>query len=445
MLRALIVKEFKDLIRNPQILLGFIISAVILPLMGFAMAFPMRQASQQFREPITVGIIDLDNSVESRSLIAYLNRISGMLRINVKRLSISVSNVEELKPIVKAQNGIDVILVIPKGFSDEILHRTFVKIRYLVIIKSLNFFGGRSARYIVLNQAINEYIGSKYLNGTGLDLAIIKNPTIPEVYTFLERKDLFLRGDPSEALASIAFAGFIMPFIVLMISITVVQMAATSMAIENEEKTLETLLTLPIPRIYILMAKLLGSFIVSLLGSLGSIAGFVAYLYIYDMAFRELGAPSSVSFTPLIILDPNSMAYILASFIITLFFMAALGSIIGALSGDTRVASTIVGPLVAAIMIPGMITAFIDVGSLSPLTRALVFSIPVIQTNVVVKEAITGNLPPELPLYMLVSLIFSLALLVLTAKIFSMETLLRLQRALLRFKKLGQRGRRIEE
>jgi len=33
----------------------------------------------------------------------------------------------------------------------------------------------------------------------------------------------------------------------------------------------------------------------------------------------------------------------------------------------------------------------------------------------------------------------------LTAKIFSMETLLRLQRALLRFKKLGQRGRRIEE
>ena len=50
-------------------------------------------------------------------------------------------------------------------------------------------------------------------------------------------------------------------------------MAATSVASDKEEKTLETLLSLSINRFTILMGKLFGSILVALIGAVGYLVG----------------------------------------------------------------------------------------------------------------------------------------------------------------------------
>jgi len=59
-------------------------------------------------------------------------------------------------------------------------------------------------------------------------------------------------------------AAFLVPLLAISLALTPMQMAATSMAVENEERTLETLLTLPVRPRDILLAKLLGMFAVAL-------------------------------------------------------------------------------------------------------------------------------------------------------------------------------------
>jgi len=440
MLKALISKEFKELIRNPQIMIGFILSAVLMPLMGFAITIPMKEAVQQIAQPLNVGVIDLDSSFPSRQLFNFLNSVPQALKVRL--LNVSAQAPLNLTKIAEENVDLDLVLVIPKGYGSMVMNKTFVKLQYLVIVKSSGFFGANNARYTILEQMIDNYLGAIYLQGTGIQLEIVKDPVRANISTFMARKGILLEGDPSQILSSLSFAAFLLPLALFTIAATVIQMSSTSMAVENEEKTLETLLTLPIPRSYILMAKLLGSFMVSIIGSVASLIGFVAYFYTFDIALQSVKQGFSIKTTSLLSLDYTNMLYLFASIIITLFFTAAVGTIVGALSKDTRVASTILGPTVSFIMIPAFVIAFMDVGSLSPIYKALVYSFPIVQTMAVLKEMVLGSLPAELPVYMGFSVALSIALLYVSSKLFSLETLSRLQRKVSSIRFLRKRGSR---
>ena len=68
------------------------------------------------------------------------------------------------------------------------------------------------------------------------------------------------------------------------------QIAATSVASEKEEKTLETLLSLPISRFTILFGKLAGSTIVAAVGAIAIIIGFNYYMGSF-MVMGDMGVP----------------------------------------------------------------------------------------------------------------------------------------------------------
>jgi ABC-2 type transport system permease protein len=156
-------------------------------------------------------------------------------------------------------------------------------------------------------------------------------------------------------------AAFLVPLLVISLALTPMQMAATSMAVENEERTLETLLTLPVRPRDILLAKLLGMFAVALLGSALEIAGLLAYFFII-FSISLPGEPQLAAGAARLpglqlgalqgFIDPSGVALLGASILLSLFFFAALGVIVGALSRDVRIASTVIGPLGFLAVIP---------------------------------------------------------------------------------------------
>jgi ABC-2 type transport system permease protein len=68
-----------------------------------------------------------------------------------------------------------------------------------------------------------------------------------------------------------------LPIMIMVMVMFAIQMAATSIALEKEQKTLETLMTLPVGRLTILAGKLTGSVVIAIAGSISYMIGFSYY------------------------------------------------------------------------------------------------------------------------------------------------------------------------
>ena len=438
-MKALIVKEFKDLMRDPRIWIPFIISAIILPIMGLVISIPMKQAVEEaMREYVHVGVVVLDEGDEAYRMLEYFNENKDQFKIVIHELSIpnlEFKPIEEsfVRRIIEAveENGLEnigMVLVIPPDFSEKVAKKEKVTLGIVMIVREISFFGGfKSYRITGL---IDRYLGERYLEGTNITLSLVTNPSVSYSSSYIASKNIVIFGEPSAVLTSLGFASFFIPIILMIVTVSVMQMSATSMAVENEEKTLETLLTFPISRTQILLAKLLGSFAVSVIGSALNVAGFIAYMQIMSSPGTQMGMASMN-----VLISTIDLVYILVSMIATIFFTATLGLVIGALSSDVRIAGTITGPLSMGIFVPGYFIAFMDISKFDYLTRTIFYALPLTQPIIMIKQAVVSSLPLETPIYLATSIAISFLIIVITARIFSLETLSNLQRKLMRLKR----------
>ncbi len=438
-MKALIVKEFKDLMRDPRIWIPFIISAIILPIMGLVISIPMKQAVEEaMREYVHVGVVVLDEGDEAYRMLEYFNENKDQFKIVIHELSIpnlEFKPIEEsfVRRIIEAveENGLEnigMVLVIPPDFSEKVAKKEKVTLGIVMIVREISFFGGfKSYRITGL---IDRYLGERYLEGTNITLSLVTNPSLSYSSSYIASKNIVIFGEPSAVLTSLGFASFFIPIILMIVTVSVMQMSATSMAVENEEKTLETLLTFPISRTQILLAKLLGSFAVSVIGSALNVAGFIAYMQIMSSPGTQMGMVSMN-----VLISTIDLVYILVSMIATIFFTATLGLVIGALSSDVRIAGTITGPLSMGIFVPGYFIAFMDISKFDYLTRTIFYALPLTQPIIMIKQAVVSSLPLETPIYLATSIAISFLIIVITARIFSLETLSNLQRKLMRLKR----------
>src|SRR6185295_17567221 len=87
-----------------------------------------------------------------------------------------------------------------------------------------------------------------------------------------------VRNVPPDVVVSTVLSGSIMlPIVISIMIISSAQLAATSVAAEKEEKTLEVLLTLPTRRENILLGKLAGVFVMAVIGTVAALIGFSSY------------------------------------------------------------------------------------------------------------------------------------------------------------------------
>jgi len=209
--------------------------------------------------------------------------------------------------------------------------------------------------------------------------------------------------------------------------LVVMQMAATSVAVENEERTLETLLTLPISSYDVLLSKLLGMFAVSMLGTAFQVVGMFAYFYLIltvSFAFtREPGQALNIE----LMAAPTDITVIALSLLISLFFAAAVGMVIGVLSKDVRVANTLVGPLSMLFYIPALFILFAPSSALGKAAIAVLYTLPVTQPIVAARDMISARLPSEMPVYLVAALALTILIVYAASKLFSLETIATLQ------------------
>jgi ABC-2 type transport system permease protein len=425
-LLPLIEKEIKDLLRDPRIYIGLLAPILTMPILGLVISTVMQSSIETIsREGIKVAVIDLDRTSTSREFMGFIRSLG---------LNVSEFPPLEIEDAIKELKGSDtrILIVLPNGFESNITSFRKAQVNVFFIVKStgLTSIGIFSVVENVLNAyskaLVESFISSKSPEVNPED---VLNPLTTVSYTVV--KDRVLKVSPGVLFNQFFMSsGIMVPIVLMLVSTSVAQIAATATAVENEEKTLETLLTLPIGRYSILMGKLIGSAVVAMLGTIIFIVGLIVYFQsIFSLPIvAEEGLTISLEL-PTASFESYVMLFI--SLLIAIFFATSLGVIIGALSSDVRISGSLVGFVQIPIMVPMFMVIYGDVRSLPLALQIFIYALPPSYPMLIAQSMFFTELPFEVLLGIPYSAAFTVFLVYLTSKLLVPEKLLSLQHKLL--------------
>lgn len=410
----------KELIRDPRILLGIILVPLLMfPLMGFMMRIS-QEATMESMKNISVAVIDLDNDVFAQNLTNFLGIYGNM---KVERLD--ASSIDEVASDVQDSN-VTAVIVIPENFSNNLKNGKKGELKIYGVFRGGSI--AESGAFSVVDNLLKSFEQS-LIRQTLEQTSLNPDPVNVSSKSIIKGKPADVNPETLFAVAMSQFFGF--PFAIMMLIILAMQLAATSVASEKEEKTLETLLSLPISRFTLLIGKLTGSVIVAALGAVATIVG-VSY-YVGSITF---GAPTQMTVDISEIgLAPELFGYAIlgASLFVSLLSALALAVVISVFAEDVRGAQSLLAFAYLPLFIPMLVLMFTDINALPLTMRIVLLAIPFTHPMLAARAMITGDYFTAIWGIGYVT-IFTLVILYVAARIFATEKILTMQLRLRRRK-----------
>ncbi len=227
-----------------------------------------------------------------------------------------------------------------------------------------------------------------------------------------------------------------LPITIMILLTYSMQIAATSVAMEKEEKTLETLLTLPMDRFAILMGKLSSSILVA---GVGALAYMIGYNYMLGSLTARIPTGASIDLASLGLV-PSLFGYLLLgiSLFVTLLSALALAVIMSAFSEDVRSAQSLVGNITPIIIIPALLLMYLDVNSLPFALKIFIYALPFSHPIIAAKAVVMGDYWTVV-LGIIYVTVFTLVILYAASRLFATEKILT---AKLKFRWLRKRAKK---
>jgi ABC-2 type transport system permease protein len=414
---TILFKELKELIRDPKILLGMIIVPLVMfPVLGFVLGYAAETAQEQAQKA-TLLIVDNDSGNWSQELIGNLSLAMNVAVINNKTPQ-QVVDQELLKQYNSTQ-----FIEIPSGFSYNMTQHTKGDLSVIAIVNIYGVFQGGG---------IFSDIGSSGITGLVTSFNRVIAPNM--LYT---TQSSIIKGEIQQGIDPATLSGLMisqsiaLPITVIIMLTYSMQIAATSVAMEKEEKTLETLLTVPVDRFAILMGKLSSTIIVAGIAALTVMIG-----YNYMLGSITFGMPSTISIDLVKLgLVPSPFGYLLLgiSLFITLLSGLALAVIMSAFAENVRGATALVGYIYPVIFIPAMALMYLDINTLPLAIKAILFAIPYSQPIIASKAVIMNDYTTVIFGIIYVTA-FTIVIMYIASRLFATEKILT---AKLKFKRRG--------
>ncbi len=356
-LTNIVRKELKELL-TVSVILPMVIMAVLFGSMGTAIG----NLSEQAQARPTIGVVSMDNGVLANVSLQVLDAGS--------ELAYNSTSVNDALQAVRDHAGV-AVLYIPANFTSNIMAGTRGEIEIYWIMRGAGILDSISSGTVEgLLAGVNRAI-SAYLIGAGASVpaSVVLSPT--ERMDTTDYRGVVMSGvSPSVLGNMLASQSTFVPIIIMMIILMAGSMVITSMGMEKENKTLETLLTLPVSRGSIVAGKLIASALIGLL-----MAGIYMVGFSYYIGGLTAGAPVDLAAYGLTI-TPFDYVLLGVSVFAALFAALALCMVLGTFAKNYRAAQTLTMPITFLAMVPMFMTMFWDYTTLPPAGQALVFAIP---------------------------------------------------------------------
>jgi ABC-2 type transport system permease protein len=430
-LANIVQKELMEMFRDPKLLLGMIIvPMLIFSIMGAAIG-STREAAQKGVSTATVGFFSMDGNDGNGTYSGLLERYMGMSNITCR----NITAVDAAEAVRKASDGGDIaLLVVPANFTENIASLKSSTVDMYGILRDFSMTEGAvHQRVSSALEGFNQWMVSQRLQQAYPNESAV-NLTLPLVARNLsiikgEPKNI----DPNLVGAAIVGATISMPMAMMILLIMAGQLAATSVAMEKEQKTLEVLLSLPVRRINILIGKLSGVIVVSMLATVSYLVGFGFY-------FQSFGVSAGNVDLAALGLSPTPLGISLLAVSLMLSFVSALSLaiLLSVFTKDVRSAQSLMGVLYIPIMIPALVLMFAPINTLPGALQAAVLAIP-FSYPIIASQALYTQQYLYVILGIVYQAIFTAGVLAVAARIFSTE---KIMTARLSFgkKKPGEQG-----
>ncbi|MCW4025498.1 MAG: ABC transporter permease [Candidatus Bathyarchaeota archaeon] len=412
---TVLLKELKELMRDPKILIGMIVLPLIMfPVLGMVMGYAVSSAQEQAQKA-TVLVVDNDMGNWSQTFIGYLNQTMKTEVIT------NTSTQDVLDQNLLSYYNSSNFMEIPAGFSQNMTQHMRGNYDITATVNIFSTFSGGGLFSDIGSSGLTSFV------------TLFNRAVAPDVV--LTAQSTIIKGqvqegiDPAMVSSLMLSQSIALPLTIMIMLTYAMQIAATSVAMEKEEKTLETLLTAPVDRFAILMGKVSSTVIVA---GVASVAVLIGYSYMIGSITMGVPMSSNIDLVSLgLVPSPVGYALLGVSLFMTLLSALALAVIMSAFSENVRGAQALVGYIYPLIFIPAMALMYLDINTLPMAIKALFYAIPYSHPIIASKAVIMGDYTTVV-LGIVYVAIFTVVIMYLASRLFATEKILT---AKLNFKK----------
>ncbi len=408
------MKELKNLFRDKKLVFGMVVvPLILLPLMGQAVNIGMEQAQKETH----VTIANFDEGPYGALLIKSLQGAPNVTVTVVNATSVD----EALRLAVREKQN--VLVVIPSDFTSKLRANETATVEIYGIFTSIGPGMRESVsegRINAVLEVLSEEIARLKVKALGAN-----NPDAV-LHPIRTVSKSFINGNvvdvpPTIVSSVIASQAFTIPLIVFMMVMITSQMAAGAIASEKENKTLETLLTLPVPRTHIVGAKIFGTAMMGLVSAIAYMVGMKYY-----MGSFGLGS-SGVSLEDLGLEVTPTGAFLFAIVVfLTIIIALGLAMIVATFAEDVQSATTLVSATILPLAFPAFLLMYTDINDLPLAVKYILLAIPFTHPVVDYRYVLLSDYRP-----LLISLaylaVIAVVTLYATARLFSSERIMTAQ------------------
>jgi len=380
---VLVKKETKELL-TPQVLMPLIIMVLLFVFIGKVIGTEAKKAEAKQN----ISVIDFDSTAISNSVIEILSKSGFKVSLYEK------GDVDSVIDETKEKDG-TIVMVIPKGFESGLGVSESQDIETYAILKNFSFLGSRDIEAAkVALAAINDFVSNQLIlaKAPGVDPQELKVPIKVKEHVIVG--DKMAETSPEQVMGFVTSQTTFIPIALFLVIIIAAQMIATAIATEKENKTLETLLSTPVSRNVLVTAKMVAAGLIALLAAIFYMFGFRYYMN--EITGGAMGDSASALVSEVmkdlgLVLTPAGYTILGLSLFFGILCALAIAVIIGAFAEDVKSIQVLITPLMIMIMVPYFLTMFLDIGSLSPLVRYVVFAIPFTHPFLAAPNLFLGN------------------------------------------------------
>jgi len=377
-LTPLIKREVKAFIKNP----AFIVSLImIMAIYGFIGNVSGRAVEESVKEvsQTNMGFIVYEETPLTSKLIDLLNTsFNGRIRV--------------YDSIDKALGENNVVFIISKGFTENsTTPEKPIYLNSIIVYNSLSSIGSQTRLSIV--NSVRDSIEKS------LPIAISStyNVTIEPSKKIYVGTKLYVFGREMDE-TTFMFLSNIPPLLSLLIGLILginASNASQIVAVEKVEKAFEMLLAQPIKRREIVLAKIIGSSIASVIFGIVYLISLVIMLIGTASGATNTGASQPVGNVSSTgnVLTMDLVLVIVLTIVIGLITSGALGVIVGSIVSDERLAGALSTPILFIFMGAGFVAFFIGLSpepstlilaGLSIITLPYIYIVSVLTNNIMV-------------------------------------------------------------
>ena len=387
--RTLFFKELREML-TVQTIFSMVIAVMIMSIAGKTMSKAMEESAETMMD---INICDLDGTELTKDMIETLSNDLSALGGEVNTVEISSDDyTEELK-----KAGIKDVMIIPKGFTESVNNNETATVQYVQQLNSLatlsNLNTGSQVTVEYLTSAVKDVVyDNKISKGalTDKEVSFLDDPLSLDETTVVAGKSENIAASVVISLCSAQ--SNIVPIMLFVLVMMSTNMILNAVSTEKIDKTLETLLSAPVSRLSVIAAKMLAAAVIAamqaavyMIGAkymMSSITGAASSSSEYSEILKNLGVTL------------NAQQYVLVGLqmFLTILIALSVALILGVLAKDAKSAQTLTLPVMMCTMVPYMLSLVVDIKSLSPVGRYIVYAIPFTHSFMAMENTMFGNM-----------------------------------------------------